>query len=320
MKVSGRVRAGLFLSLIILLLLVPIPANGYVVRLLTTFFAFAVMASAWNLIGGFAGYADFGNVVFYGIGGYATALLMSKAHVPFAPAFIAGGLLCALFATLVGLPVLRLRGHYFAIATLGISQAVREVIANWPSLTGGGTGVSLPIADFDNAVFYYIMFALLVIVVAAAWWVSRNRFGYGLVAIRENEQAAQVMGVNALRYKVAAYALAGLFIGMVGGVHAYWFTFIDPGTIFDVGISVQVIIMAVLGGAGTIRGPIAGALILTVIGEILNAYLPNVHLTALGIIIIAVVLLIPRGLDELLPSRGKLPFGSIRARLAQTRV
>ncbi|MDE3078379.1 MAG: branched-chain amino acid ABC transporter permease, partial [Chloroflexota bacterium] len=215
--------AGLGL-LAVLLVGVPFASSGYILRLLTTLFTFAIMAEAWNFIGGFAGYADFGAVVFFGLGGYTTAVLMVKANAPFWASFLAGGILCGLFAVLVGLPVLRLRGHYFAIATLGVSQAVREVVANWPSLTGGGTGISLPIPDFGGSVFYYLMLVLLAAILLLAWAISRGRFGFGLVAIRENEQAAQVMGVNALRYKVLAYALAGFFIGLVGGIHAYWFT------------------------------------------------------------------------------------------------
>ncbi|HLQ34835.1 MAG TPA: branched-chain amino acid ABC transporter permease [Chloroflexota bacterium] len=306
--------------LILVLLVVPFVSTGYILRLLTLLFTFAVMASAWNLIGGFTGYADFGVVVFFGLGGYTTGLLMLKAKAPFVAAWLAGGLVCLVFAVLMGLLLLRLRGHYFAIATLGTSFAVREVIANWPSVTGGGTGISLPIYQFPNSVFYFIMLGLLIVIVSLTRWISLNRLGFGLVAIRENEQAAGVLGVNAVRYKVTAYTVSGFFIGMVGGAYAYWITFIDPGTTFDVGITVEVVIMAVLGGAGTVAGPLVGAFILTIISEVLNGYVPSIHLTVLGIIIVTVVLLIPGGVIEYLGLKRKLSFRSIGATLAETRV
>jgi branched-chain amino acid transport system permease protein len=317
---AARLRRAALGVLLLALIAVPFASSGYILRLLTLLFTFAVMAEGWNLIGGFAGYTDFGSVVFFGLGGYTTGLLMTKLKLPFVAGWLAGAALCTVFAILMGLLLLRLRGHYFGIATLGTSFAVREIVANWPSVTGGGTGISLPIYEFPNSVFYYIMLAVLIASVAVTWWLSRNRLGFGLIAIRENEQAAEVLGVNALRYKVTAYALSGFFIGMVGGAYAYWITFIDPTTVFDVGITVEVIIMAVLGGAGSVAGPLLGAAILTVISEILNAYVPGVHLTVLGAIIVLVVLLIPNGVIEYLGFKRKLSFRSIGATLAQTRV
>jgi branched-chain amino acid transport system permease protein len=319
-RLPARARQAALLVLVLALVAVPFATSGYFLRLLTLLFTYAIMASAWNLIGGFTGYTDFGLVVFFGLGAYTTGLLMTKAKLPFLAGWLAGGVVCLIFAILMGLLLLRLRGHYFGIATLGTSFAVREVIANWPSLTGGGTGISLPIYDFPNSVFYFIMLALLIVIVSLTRWISRNRLGFGLVAIRENEQAAEVLGVNALRYKVTAYTLSGFFIGMVGGTYAYWITFIDPDTIFNVGITVQVIIMAVLGGAGSLAGPLVGAFILTIISEVLNAYVPNAHLTVLGVIIVLVVLLIPHGVIEYLGFKRKLSFRSIGATLAETRI
>ncbi|HLY64594.1 MAG TPA: branched-chain amino acid ABC transporter permease [Chloroflexota bacterium] len=319
MKAPGISR--IVLGLVILALIaLPLRSSGYIVHLLTLLFTFAIMAQAWNFIGGFTGYTDFGAVVFFGLGGYATGLLMLKTKLPFGLAWVAGALICLVFATLMGLLLLRLRGHYFGIATLGTSFGVREVIANWPSLTGGGTGISLPIYHFPNSVFYYIMLALLALIIAFTWRMSRERLGFGLRAIREDEQGAQVLGVNVLQYKVTAYALSGLFIGLVGGAYAYWITFIDPGTVFDVGITVEIIIMAVLGGAGSVAGPLVGAAILTFISEILNAYVPNAHLTVLGAIIVLVVLFIPHGVIEYLGLKRRLSFRAIGATLAETRV
>jgi branched-chain amino acid transport system permease protein len=319
-KLPPSVRIATLALLAAILIAFPLTRSSYFLHLLTLMFTFAVMAEAWNLMGGFTGYPDFGIVVFFGLGAYTTGLLMTKAKAPFPAAFLAGGVLCAGFALLVGLLLLRLRGHYFAIATLGISQAVREVVANWPSVTGGGTGVSLPIPDFGNAVFYYIMLGLLAVIVAFTWWISRERLGFGLLAIRENELGAQVLGVNTLQYKVTAYVTSGFFVGLVGGAYALWVTFIDPDTIFNVGFTVEVVIMAILGGAGSLFGPLIGAFVLTGISEVLNAFVPSLHVTVLGAIIVIVVLLIPNGVIEYLGFKRKFTLRSIRATLAATRV
>jgi branched-chain amino acid transport system permease protein len=303
-----------------MLLAVPFASSGYVLRLLTLLFAFAVMSGGWNVIGGFTGYADFGAVAFFGLGGYVTGLLMTRLKTPFPLAWLAAGLVCTVFAILIGLLLLRLRGHYFAIATLGVSFALREVIANWPSVTGGGTGISLPIYQFPNSVFYYIMLGLLLGILALTRAMSRGRLGFGLIAIRENEQAAEVLGINALRYKVTAYTISGLFIGLTGGAYAYWITFIDPGTVFDVGYTVEIITMVVLGGAGSVAGPLIGAFILTIVSEVLNAYVPSLHLAVLGAIIVLVVLLIPNGVVEYLGFKRRLSFRGIGATLAESRV
>jgi branched-chain amino acid transport system permease protein len=201
-----------------------------------------------------------------------------------------------------------------------VSFALREVIANWPSVTGGGTGISLPIYQFPNSVFYYIMLGLLLGILALTRAMSRGRLGFGLIAIRENEQAAEVLGINALRYKVTAYTISGLFIGLTGGAYAYWITFIDPGTVFDVGYTVEIITMVVLGGAGSVAGPLIGAFILTIVSEVLNAYVPSLHLAVLGAIIVLVVLLIPNGVVEYLGFKRRLSFRGIGATLAESRV
>src|SRR5512132_557010 len=221
--------------------------SPFLVQFIINLFMLAILAESWNIIGGFTGYASFGNVAFFGIGAYTTGILLTKVGWPLAAALPAAGLVAMLFAALIGLPILRLRGHYFAIATLGVAETMREVVYN-VEVTGAGTGLVMPIAR-TPALFFYLMLAILVAVTLVNAWLARSRFGYGLVAVREDEDAAAAMGIDTARYKTIAFALSGAFAGLAGGVFAYWITFIDPDAVFRVLMTIQMIIMAVFGGA-----------------------------------------------------------------------
>ncbi|MBS0317798.1 MAG: branched-chain amino acid ABC transporter permease, partial [Proteobacteria bacterium] len=218
----------------------------------------AVLAQGWNIIGGYTGYASFGNSVFYGLGSYGVAIAMVQWHLPFWVGMVFGVVLALVFAFLLGVPVLRLRGHYFAIATLALAQVMAAIVSNVP-LAGQNIGLVLPPLNNDR-LFYGLSLALLVIATLTVYWLTRSRFGFGLIAIRENEEGAAVMGVNTTLYKVLAFALSGVFSALAGGIHAYWITFLDPDSAFDISLNVKMIIMAVFGGAGTVFGPIVGAL------------------------------------------------------------
>ncbi len=189
---------------------VPLLANRLWFRLATIIAMFIVLATAWNIIGGIAGYAAFGNVAFFGIGAYTTGMLIAKAKWPFLLSLPLAPLVAAAFAALVGLPLLRLRGHYFAVASLGVGVAVGELVQNidygGQPLFGGASGLFLPVYAIENRgiYFFYLMLMAAAISIAITWWVLRSRFGYGLIAIRENEEAAAVLGVNTTAYKVAA--------------------------------------------------------------------------------------------------------------------
>ncbi len=287
---SGNIS---LLFIIILLLLFPLGVSSYWIRFFTGLFMFATISQAWNIIGGYAGYASFGNVVFFGLGAYVTAAFMNNYQLSFPVSLIFAGIIPMLFAACVGLAVLRLRGHYFAIATLGVAEATREIISNI-EFFGGGLGISLPIAR-NFIAFYYIMFSLMLISTISVYIIFRSRLGYALVAIRESEDAAEVLGINSTKYKIIAFALSALFTGLAGGVYAFWITYIDPPSVFDVSITVKMVIMTVLGGAGTIYGPIAGAIILQGISEILWREFLYVHSAFLGFFIILIVILLPRG-------------------------
>jgi branched-chain amino acid transport system permease protein len=257
----------------------------------------ATLAQSWNIIGGYTGYPSFGNSVFYGLGGYGVAIAMVQFQLPFGVGLALGVALAVLFAFLLGLPVLRLRGHYFAIATLGLAEVMIAIVSNL-EIAGRNVGLILPLIKGD-AVFFELSLALLAVTTMTIGWLSRSRFGFGLIAIRENEDAAAVMGVNTTLYKVLAFALCSIFAAMAGGIHAYWITYLDPGSAFEVTLNVKMIIMAVFGGAGTIFGPVLGAFVLSAISEILASKITSLASVFFGLVIVAAVIFMPRGFADL---------------------
>ena len=293
-------------ALVVAALALPWLASGYWVRVLSGVFMFGALAQSLNVIVGFTGYADFGNVVFFGLGAYTTAALMTKAGWAFGPSWVLGGCLAAAAAGLLGLPLLRLRGHYFAIATIGVLEAVREITSN-VAFFGGGMGITLPVFAGPPEVFYRTIYYLLLVVLVAftglAWWLARSRFGYALRAIKADEEAAAVMGVHTTRYKVLAWALSALCTGLVGGIYAYWLTYIEPPFVFDILISVKYWIMMLLGGAGTVLGPLAGAIILESLSVAIWGQFLRGHMLVLGLVISLVILFMPTGFMDLVRLR-----------------
>jgi branched-chain amino acid transport system permease protein len=257
----------------------------------------AVLAQGWNIIGGYAGYASFGNSVFYGLGSYGVAIAMVQWNLPFGVGMIFGVVLAVAFAFLLGLPVLRLRGHYFAIATLALTQVMSAIVSNI-GLAGQNIGLVLPPLNNDP-LFYELALGLLVAATLTIYWLTRSRFGFGLIAIRENEEGAAVMGVNTTLYKVLAFALSGVFSALAGGIHAYWITFLDPDSAFDISLNVKMIIMAIFGGPGTVFGPVLGAFVLSAVSEFLSSEVTNVAGLFFGVVVVAAVVLMPRGVADL---------------------
>ena len=291
-------RIGVILALVPLLAAVPWYGSDLLVQIGINTLLLAVLAQGWNIIGGYAGYASFGNSVFYGLGSYGVAIAMVQWGLPFGVGMAFGVVLAVIFAFVLGLPVLRLRGHYFAIATLALSQVMMVIVSN-VGIAGRNIGLVLPPLNNDP-LFYELELGLLMITTLSILWLTRSRFGFGLIAIRENEEAAAVMGVNTTLYKVLAFALSGVFSALAGGIHAYWITFLDPESAFDIGLNVKMIIMAVFGGPGTVLGPIVGAFTLSAISEYLSSAVTSFAGLFFGIVIVAAVVLMPRGLADML--------------------
>jgi len=281
----------------------PLFIEGYWIRVLTSIFMYAIITAALNIIAGYAGYAAFGNIVFFGVGAYTTAMLMLRVGFYWWTGALIGGLLAAIYAILLGIPILRLRGHYFAIATLGINRATEQIALDWGSFTGGGKGITLPLPKMEiqnfYAMIYFIMLGLLLVTILVNYVISRSRLGYALRAIRDNEDAAEASGIFAPRCKIAAWAISAFITGVTGGVFAYWFSFIEPATVFDIMIAVKAFVMMMLGGAGTVLGPVIGAFLIEVISETVWGQFLTLHMLILGIIMVGVVILIPRGMLSL---------------------
>lgn len=300
---SGRAALAAAAVALLFFLALPMQLYGSQQRTLAAAFMFVALAQGWNLIGGFAGYPSFGNVVFFGLGGYTTAILMAKAGASFYLALPASALVGLGFAVLMGIPVLRLRGHYFAIATLGVAEGMREVVLNLDGLTGGGSGLTVPAVGAEattsypgNSGFYYMFLALAVLATAIVFWTSRSRFGYGLRAINQDEDAAAAMGIDTTRAKISAFALAGVITSLAGAMYAFQQVTIYPARLFDVQITLLMVVMAVIGGSGTVLGPVIGALGLQFLSEYLRDNVTDYHTLVFGVIIVVAVILLPQGL------------------------
>jgi branched-chain amino acid transport system permease protein len=290
-------------AILVLLAFVPLLHNGYYENLFRGVLMFATLSFGRNILGGYTGYVSFGNVVFFGIGSYTSAALWQHWHQQSLPLAIGIAVILAVaFAIVLGIPILRLRGHYFAIATLGIALATEEIVANIDWL-GAGSGQAIrPLEAFSS--YYVAMWIVCAASMLATYLISRSKLGYAFVAIRENEEAAAVLGVDAWRYKVIAWAISAAMAAAAGAVFAGANGFIDPPTAFATDDNVFPIVMALLGGVSTVAGPLIGALILTAINETLWSHFPQIHTLFFGAVIVLVVLFLPRGLLWLLNTRG----------------
>ena len=293
----GEVAA---LLLLLLLLLFPAAAGAYQIRLATVIFMWAALAGSWNLLAGYAGAVDLGPVVYYGVGAFATAALMLRAHLPFLVSLVLAGGVAMVIAYAVGTPTLRLRGAYFAIGTLALAESAKQLALAWDRLTGipltgGSAGVSLPLSA-GYLLFYYVMLVLASLVTAAALWLGRSKFGYGLRAIGENDRLAEASGVNIHRLKRRVYVGSALLIAWTGGTAGYWLSYINASDFFGAGLTFQMVVMVLLGGLGTPFGPPLGALFLTLAAEILGTRFVYHYLIAIGVLIVAVSLFMPAGL------------------------
>lgn len=283
----------------------PLKASGYWLRFLTFIFMWIGLAGSLNLLTGYTGYLDFGHVAFFGIGAYMTGVLMVHLGMPFFPAMFTGAILAAVMAIIVGIPTMRLRGAYFAIAMLAFAEAMKQVVMEFDRFTGGGNGLSLPIYT-NYLFFYYIMFSTVILTIGVTYWFEKSKFGKALMAIREAELAAEVSGVNTFRCKLVAFGISAFIAGIIGGIYAYWMTFLYPGDAFNVLITMRMIIMAFLGGAGTLLGPIIGASFLAAVEEVLWAEFKYSYLIIVGFVVVFVVLVLPRGIVGLVKEKARV--------------
>jgi len=303
-KVFARIRdwkVSVALGIIAAMVLVALPwgISGYWVRLLTSVFMFATTAKAIDLMMGYTGYVPFGNVVFFGLGAYTTGIAMAHGW-HFLPAMLMGALVSVLVCLLFGLPVLRLRGHYFAVATIGLNGAIMTIALNATNLTGGAMGMTFPVMDKPpdviNMYFYFMMFGLMLFAILVNVLIVRSRFGYAIRSIKSNEEAAAALGINTTLYKTLTWMISAVITSFAGAIYGWWMSYISTMDVFNIMIGVTSILMVLLGGAGTILGPIVGAFVFQFLSEIAWSRFLEYHLGILGIATILVILFIPRGL------------------------
>ena len=298
-----RKDALIAVALFALVALVPLAGEAYWLRLGTIMLMYGVLAMSWNFIGGMAGYPSFAVAAFFGLGAY-TGAVAQKFGLPMGLAWSCAGLAALAFAALLGIALLRLRGHYFAIASLVVAEVLRELVNSATELTGGGMGLNLPVPAMSSVgaqatIFLYAMLGLAVITFAAMLATTYSKLGFGLRCIQQNESAADMLGVNTTLYKVAAFMLSGVFVGMAGAVYASWVHYIEPPDVFDVLFSVKAIVMVLLGGAGSVFGPLFGAALFLSLEELVWRKFLEVHTGVLGLLIVLLVMFLPKGLLSL---------------------
>ncbi len=288
------------------LALYPSIATGYGIRFMLQLFMWVALAQSWNLVSGLTGYVSFGHVAFFGTGAYTAGILVTAHGWHWVTASLGGGVLAVILAAIIGYPCLRLKGPYFAISMLGLNEVMRVLVSYFEGLTGGGLGLSLPTLYASVQIYYAMGLAALAVTVAAHFIIT-SRFGLRLMTIREDEIAAEAMGIDTARYKFYAFLLSAFFPGVVGGFFARDQGYIEPISVFPLITTITMIVMALFGGKGTIWGPVLGAVTLFVFEELVWARFLFFHEILFGAIIVFVVLLMPKGILGVLQERYHLP-------------
>ncbi len=291
---------------LLLLALYPLKATGYGIRFMLQLFMWVALAQSWNLISGLTGYVSFGHVAFFGTGAYVASILITKGGWHWMPASLAAGAGAVILGVAIGYPCLRLKGPYFAIAMLGLSEVMRVLVSYFEGLTGGGSGISLPTLQASVQI-YYAMGIVAGGVTLAARAIITSRFGLRLMTIREDEVAAEAMGIDTARYKLYAFMISAFAPGVVGGLFARDLGYIEPVSVYPLLITITMIVMTLFGGKGTIWGPVLGAVTLFVVEELVWARFLYLHQLLFGAIIVLVVLAMPRGVLGVLQQRYRLP-------------
>jgi branched-chain amino acid transport system permease protein len=280
---------------------------------------YAMAAQGWNILGGLAGQISLGHALFFGLGAYSTALVSEKLadtatrQATVSPWFglIAGALIAAIVATIIGWPTFRLRGHYFSIATIAIGSIATGLFQSW-AWVNGNTGVYQPILEpslwnfqfgEDKLPFYYIILTMLTLTMVFVWWLMRSRFGYYFQAIKNDQDAARSLGISATRYKVTAYVFSAIVTAFAGGFYGQYITYIGPDNVLALELSVIITVIAILGGAGTLWGPVLGALLLVPLQEFTRTFFSQLggggkalDLVIYGLLVTLIAVFQPAGL------------------------
>lgn len=293
--------ASLIIGLTVLLT-APLYGDNYVVRTAAIIAMYGALATSWNFIGGFTGYPSFSTAAFFGLGAYVGALCQ-RSGIPMVIAWTIAAVAVAGFAALLGGILLRLRGHYFAIGSIAVVELCRLIISSWSSLTGGGDGLNLPLLQGTPEELMRFFLMVMLVILAASLVVSvlvdRTPLGFALRCIHQNEDAAAMVGINTTAYKVAAYTLSAVFCAAAGAAYASWTGYIDPTDSFQIVLTVKVVVMAMLGGAGTVLGPALGAAAFILLEEVFWANFIDWNRAILGVVIVVLIFFLPGGLLSL---------------------
>lgn len=296
-----------FTAILAALLVVPLAiGNDFVTHIFITMCLMAALSTAWNLVGGFAGQMSLGHGVYYGIGAYAGVILMNMGISPWIGMF-AGGLIAMVVGVVISYPCFRLKGPFYSLASIAFLEVFRVLALHFSSLTGGATGLMIPLnLGWTWMVFrerwpsLVIIFGMLLVTLAVAAAVRRSRLGFYLIATRERESAARAAGVQTVRVRLIAVAISSFLCAMLGTFHAMYLTFIEPAAMFSLTFSIQIAMFALIGGLGTVRGPLLGAVLLVPITEwaraVLGASALGLHGFVYGSVLILVVLFMPNGI------------------------
>lgn len=270
--------------------------DPYYLQILLFVFLYGALGSAWNLVGGYTGQLSLGHAAFFGVGAYTIALLGERGVSPWL-GLLGGGLMAIPFALFIGSVAFRLRGPYFVLGTIALAEILR-LTTQHSEFAHGAVGISVPslfTGDFSRVLYYELCLALLAVTVATTSWLAGSRTGYYWMAIRENEDTAQAITINTPAYKLLALVMSAFFTALAGAVYASYLSFIAPDVVLSFGTSVQGATFSILGGVGTVWGPVVGAAVLTLAGEAFRSQFSNAHLLIYGLLIIVVVLYMPRG-------------------------
>jgi branched-chain amino acid transport system permease protein len=310
-----RNKISLFLLLAAVLIILPFTIeNQYFVHILIMVFFYAFCASAWNIISGFAGQLSFGHAAFLAIGAYSSGLLFNYLNLSPWVGMLVGGVIAAGVAVLIGIPAFRLRGAYYAISTIAFSEGFRIIletvkkVGNWDFGAAEGImikpigGDSFAAIQFTSKIpYYFIILVMLILVILIAMWIERSKLGYYLSAVKEDQEAALALGIDAHKMKLIAAGISAFLTALGGAFYIQLIRYIEPASIAGSPMSDQLVFFCVVGGIGTVGGPVFGAILLTIIGELARVYfssLPGLHLVIYGVIVVIVILFSPHGMLE----------------------
>ena len=296
------------LILLAFLLVLPLlPGNPFHEDIIVMIFFWGTLASAWNILGGYAGQISIGHAAFFGIGAYTSTILYLRFGISPWIGMFAGAGVAVCVATIIGIPCFRLKSHFFALATIAFAEVLRIIASFWRGLTEGGVGLLIPFKEglpymmFRSKIPYaYISLGLMLSVLLVSYLIKRSRFGYYLFALKENQDAAESLGVKTTRVKLAALLISVFFTAIAGSFYAQYILFVDPSSVIHISISVELALLSIIGGLGTLVGPIIGAFVLGPLGVFLRGWLGGVaagmHLVVYGVVLIVAVTYFPKGI------------------------